>query len=240
MLMPQKEMYTFSEVAERWKISEKTIIDYLLTDRLVASFFLTTRIVGKYTPVFSSELPYLDDPYVYDIEIDDPDCYRHESGMFNLRYQDITWDEQGQTTLNKGYDLGLTLPDEEEGYYGLIDPHVLKREDVFIAMTEIKRFEADHGIVPHIQSVKEDAPNKIATTSPDSVSKLHPKEKVSLLKMVIVLAVEAYRYNPDDKKSTVTSEIAESAQRMDIPIDEDTVRKWLKEAAALLPNNAPL
>lgn len=239
MLMSLKEMYSFSEVAERWKVPVKTIEDYLLTGRLIASFFLTGRNLGKYTLVLSEELAYSLDPYIYDIDIDDPDCFLKKSGIFDLCYRDITWDEQGQFTLDSGYDLGLTLPDGEEGFYGLVAPLILKRDDVFIVLSEINRFENEHGITPPVQSGQDNAPDKIATASPGPVPKLHTKEKESLLKMIIVLAVEAYRYNPDDKRSTVPSEIAESAHSLGIPIDVDTVRKWLKEAAGMLSRKKP-
>lgn len=63
---------------------------------------------------------------------------------------------------------------------------------------------------------------------------LHPQEKTSLLKMIYVMSVDGYGYDPDASKSSLPREIAEAAATFDLPIDEDTVRKWLKEA-----NNLP-
>ncbi|GEM_PF-4970756 len=62
---------------------------------------------------------------------------------------------------------------------------------------------------------------------------LHPSERKSLLKMILGMAVGGYTYNPDQKKSNVPKEIADDVAKVDMSIDPDTVRKWLKEAANL-------
>jgi len=64
-------------------------------------------------------------------------------------------------------------------------------------------------------------------------STLNPSERKSLVKMVYAMAVDCYGYNPDDKKSPVTQDILEAISKADLSISPDTVRKWLKEGAAL-------
>jgi hypothetical protein len=65
---------------------------------------------------------------------------------------------------------------------------------------------------------------------------LNPNEKRTLLKMVYTMAVRGYAYNAADKKSKVTSEIVNDAAELNLKIDDDTVRKWLKQSAELCNN----
>jgi hypothetical protein len=57
----------------------------------------------------------------------------------------------------------------------------------------------------------------------------------SLLKLVIGMAIAAYRYDPKATRSDKTSEIANDLAGAGVPLDVDTVRKWLRDAAELLP-----
>lgn len=61
------------------------------------------------------------------------------------------------------------------------------------------------------------------------------RERDSLLKLVIGMAVAAYAYDPKAGRSDRPSEIAGDLERAGVPLDVDTVRKWLREAAELLP-----
>lgn len=70
---------------------------------------------------------------------------------------------------------------------------------------------------------------------PDNLPKENQKEIDSLLKMVITMATTGYRYDPKEKKSGTTGEIVNDAESLGINIDADTVRKWLKKSAQLLP-----
>lgn len=63
----------------------------------------------------------------------------------------------------------------------------------------------------------------------------NPKANDSLMKMVIAMAMKGYSYNQKDKKSGVPGEIVDDAAALGLAIDADTVRKWLKESAQLLP-----
>lgn len=57
------------------------------------------------------------------------------------------------------------------------------------------------------------------------------KERNSLLKLVLGMAMGAYRYNSSDIRSETAKEIAGDCANAGIKIDEDTVRKYLREAA---------
>jgi hypothetical protein len=49
------------------------------------------------------------------------------------------------------------------------------------------------------------------------------------------MAVKGYVYKPGASKNTAPSEIAHDVHGLGLTVDEDTVRKWLKEAATILP-----
>jgi hypothetical protein len=56
------------------------------------------------------------------------------------------------------------------------------------------------------------------------------KERKSLLKLVIGMAIEGYAYNPTAPRSEKTKKIAEHLRDLGIPLDQDTVHKWLDVA----------
>lgn len=58
-----------------------------------------------------------------------------------------------------------------------------------------------------------------------------------LLKMLVAIAMDAYGYNPDDKKSTVTQDILNALDACGLSLSENTIRTRLKEAAQLLPRD---
>ena len=60
--------------------------------------------------------------------------------------------------------------------------------------------------------------------------KLHPKERQSLQKMVLGMAIEQYGYDPSTRGSAV-SQIADDLRAHGVSLDEDTIRKQLKAAA---------
>ena len=77
---------------------------------------------------------------------------------------------------------------------------------------------------------------KSAQTS-KPVNDLPPRERDSLLKLLIGMAIRGYSYDPKANRSTRTKEIADDLRAVGVELDEDTVRKYLNEAKALLPNN---
>jgi hypothetical protein len=61
------------------------------------------------------------------------------------------------------------------------------------------------------------------------------RERDSLLKLVIGMAVAGYVYDPKATRSDKPTEIAGDLERAGVPLDVDTIRKWLRQAAELLP-----
>jgi len=64
---------------------------------------------------------------------------------------------------------------------------------------------------------------------------LGARERESLLRLVIGMAVKGYGYDPAQRRSDKLPEIVGDLEKVGVPLDADTVRKWLKEAAELLP-----
>ncbi len=69
------------------------------------------------------------------------------------------------------------------------------------------------------------------------VSSAAARERGSMLKLVAGLVVAAYGAKPVRTRSELPAEIARDLERAGLPLDVDTVRKYLKEAADILPPN---
>jgi len=63
------------------------------------------------------------------------------------------------------------------------------------------------------------------------------RERDSLLKLVIGMAVKGYAYVPAAQKNSAVQDIANDLRLLGIPLDEDTVRKYLNEAKPLIPES---
>ena len=62
-----------------------------------------------------------------------------------------------------------------------------------------------------------------------------PRERESMLKLIIGMAVAGYRFDPKLKRSDSVPEIVNDLEKLGVPLDPDTVRKYLREGAELLP-----
>ncbi len=63
------------------------------------------------------------------------------------------------------------------------------------------------------------------------------RERDTLLKLIIGMAIKGYRYDPKALKNTSIKEITDDLDSLGISLDADTVRKWIKEAAEILPRD---
>lgn len=64
---------------------------------------------------------------------------------------------------------------------------------------------------------------------------LKTKEQETLLKMVTGMAIAYYGWERGALRSTVASEIASDLEKVGISLDPDTIRKWLRRGADLIP-----
>lgn len=64
-----------------------------------------------------------------------------------------------------------------------------------------------------------------------------PRERDSLLKLIIGMAMDGYGYDPKAARSPIAKELAGHLALRGLSLDEDTVRKYLAEARQLLPGD---
>lgn len=67
---------------------------------------------------------------------------------------------------------------------------------------------------------------------------LSTRERGTALKLIIGMAKGGYRYDPKAERSDKISEIVSDLDDVGVSLDADTVRKWLREATALLPRES--
>ena len=65
------------------------------------------------------------------------------------------------------------------------------------------------------------------------------KERESVLRLIIGMAVKGYGYDPTTTRSKMVAEITSDLTMAGVELTDDTVRKWLREAAELLPPAEP-
>jgi hypothetical protein len=71
----------------------------------------------------------------------------------------------------------------------------------------------------------------------DMVAKPDKREIKSIAQLFTAMAIDCYGYCPDDAKSPTTREIVDMAAAIGLTISEDTVRKYLKMGAELIPTD---
>lgn len=59
------------------------------------------------------------------------------------------------------------------------------------------------------------------------------------MKLVIGMAIKGYGYDPKSGRSPFAKDVAGDLALIGLPLDEDTVRKYLAEAKELLPRDEP-
>lgn len=64
---------------------------------------------------------------------------------------------------------------------------------------------------------------------------LGARERDSLLKLIIGMAVDGYGYVPSATRSPISTELSSALERLGLSLDPDTIRKYLNEAKDLLP-----
>jgi hypothetical protein len=67
---------------------------------------------------------------------------------------------------------------------------------------------------------------------------LGPRERESLLKAFLASTIYGLGFDPRATKSPIPGQIAAEAERLDIPVSDATVLKWLRAAVELLPPKA--
>jgi hypothetical protein len=68
---------------------------------------------------------------------------------------------------------------------------------------------------------------------------LNPKERGSVLTLVIAMAIKRYGYEPGKSRNEAIKRITSDIYDISLEMDEDTVRKWLQYGAAFLSETHP-
>jgi hypothetical protein len=107
------------------------------------------------------------------------------------------------------------------------------------ASTQIEKLQ---GMVATLTEERDQLLRRLEEANRDRSSRDEQKEKVlgtrereTLLRLIIAMAVDGYGYKPGSGRSGVTADITSALDHCGLHLDADTVRKWLKEAAELLP-----
>lgn len=170
-----------------------------------------------------------------DIVLDPPN---YVEGVFNLSMLGSERDTLGQQMqmLIIGYagkvnrEIGAILERDGE-LYELCDPNTVDHDPRRITAGHLRR---DHQLVIRADYLQDFTRSLSNLTNERNEENIHPKEKDSLLKIIIGMAKVAYGYDQNEKRSPIPREIVEAVESQGLSIDPDTVRKWLKEGAELL------
>lgn len=79
--------------------------------------------------------------------------------------------------------------------------------------------------------------NQITAEPIKDMSSMKSKEKETLLKILLGLALTNYEFNPQASRNSTAREIKDDLLLHGISVDEDTVRKWLNESKEHLPDD---
>lgn len=104
-------------------------------------------------------------------------------------------------------------------------------DDQSVALN-LMRAAKDHQIATLQQTIDHLKSNEAVKPTEKSVG---TRERESLLRLVIGMACGGYGYDPAVKRSDKIPDIASDLERFGVSLDADTIRKWLREAAELLP-----
>jgi hypothetical protein len=77
--------------------------------------------------------------------------------------------------------------------------------------------------------------NKFPNIKPKYEGGIHPTERENMLKMIIAMAIKGYSYSPKKQRNDAVKELEKDMEDLQIPLGDDTIRKFLNEAKELLP-----
>lgn len=128
-------------------------------------------------------------------------------------YEDL---EKSYEELEKNYDKLNSMYDEHiTEWQGVAEKKSVLIESLLQRVGEL---EGD------LASAKQNA------AASGSAKAQSPVERQNMLKAIYALAVKGYGYDPTGRRSTIVSEIVSDMTLEGLPLSEDTVRRYLKEA----------
>ncbi len=138
----------------------------------------------------------------------------------------VDWKKQHEET-KAAYDRLLSSYDKFQGMY---DQHIADWKGVVEKKSNL--IEAGRLRIEELEG--ELAAIKGAPPAPEPAKTQSLIERQSMLKAIFGMAVRGYAYNPSDKRSKAVGEIVSDLELEGIPLSDDTIRRYLKEARDLL------
>lgn len=116
--------------------------------------------------------------------------------------------------INEALPLGLLERVEKMPSYGIVEGATLPGGSVQSLLSRLEIIEAN---------ISADADTSNSSSQTRLIS--------SLRKILLIVAVEKYRYDPDSSRNTAPRSISDAAALYELSVSDDTVRKHLEEAA---------
>jgi hypothetical protein len=120
------------------------------------------------------------------------------------------------------YDTGRLLIQEEGGDLWQIESY----DDCLLEDIEI---------VVRTQALRDLEQSLVPIPVAGQEKTLSTRERDTLYKIIIGLAVDGYGYVPKEKRSAIARDVSAKLDELGISVSDDTVRKYIKEAEQLLP-----
>jgi len=217
---PAKKYFTFEELVVRWDRTSNDLVQLVIDGEMVPSLYIPSGgyLLNQFVP----------------IDIEDADSTCSPSPLHDPSIDELDNEVRGWVT----------------GFRYLILPQRTDSHDCDFHYFAAAPLDRDHGalcyslehrvgIADVLKSgmVMADEVARVEAKSsekpaPDSNEKaLSTTERNTLLKLVIGMAVKGYSYDPEASKSGVPKEIVDDLANLGIAITDDTVRRYLKEAA---------
>lgn len=217
--IPDRNYLTFGELQLRWGCTEPDLRYVIMSGELKPSVRIDAELpMPNWQEGFSNQMEpsgYLMDEYDVPLKIR-PHGWLYlqepfQNAPFGCHFSLISDDRDAEKPDEPG-DFPRTT------WYCLPEPMNLDRvaSDAVFLLKEVVRYEDGHGECEPKVKQKGEVPTR---------------ERDTLLKLVIGMAMKGYRYDPAAAKSSSTKDIADDLVALGMSVSDDTVRKYLKEAA---------
>ena len=120
----------------------------------------------------------------------------------------------------------LSPIDYRASYEGLESLFLAKREELEETKEELQELEGQLQMLAEFQDSQE--PKRV-------YRKLDDRKRKTLLKIVLAISIEKYRYNPRKAKNTAPGRIENTARLSGLEVSDETIRGILTEAVKEFP-----
>ena len=97
---------------------------------------------------------------------------------------------------------------------------------------QVKKTKTLEVRIDELEALISEAPSLSPSKSQSAVT----RERNTLLKLIIGLVIAGYKHDPNAARSTTTAAIRRDLETLGMTLDEDTIRKILREAAEFAPD----